>query len=722
VSPLSSTVRFVAGVLLLGSLVSCAPTAWRATVPTPVATSTEPAPPVAKQVAYTVRSPHGDRIDEYYWLRDDDPKQKNAEVMAQLNAENAYKNAKLAHLAGLQQTLFDEIKGRIAQDDSTVPVFDNGYWYQVRYEPGREYPIYARRKGTLEAAEEIVLNGPEMAAGSEFFAIGDAEISPNNRYFAWTEDRTGRRNYTLKVRDLQTGKDFSLAISGIDPGIIWAADSATLFYVSKDPTTLLGNRVFRHRLGQAGADTLVYTEKDPSFYMGLGVTRSRKYLYIGLRSTLESEMRVVRADDPTGAFQPLYPRSDNHEYDADHFNGEWLVRTNWQAPNFRLMTANERDIGDRARWQDVVPHSNTVFIADFLRFNGYLVVGDRSEGLRRIRVIPDRGQPYYIDSDAPAYAAFIDDNIDASLTTLRYRYTSLTTPNSVYDVDLATGVRTLKKQDPVIGDFDASRYQSERLWVTARDGTRVPVSLVYRKDRFSKNGSNPLLQFGYGSYGASVEPAFQSPRLSLLDRGFVFAIAHVRGGQEMGRQWYEDGKLLNKKNTFTDFIDVTDALVAQGYARKDRVFAQGGSAGGLLMGAIANMAPDRYHGIVSNVPFVDVVTTMLDASIPLTTNEYDEWGNPAEKAYYDYMLSYSPYDNIEAKAYPNILVSTGLWDSQVQYFEPAKYVARLRAKKTDQNRLLFHVNMGAGHGGKSGRFARLEDTAREYAFMLDLAR
>lgn len=711
---------WLSALLLAVFVLGCAPIATTPTIaPSPAASA--PLPPVAKQVPHSVSSPNGDRQDPYYWLRDDDPKAKRADVMAYLEAENAYKDAMLEPTAALQATLFEEIKGRIKEDDSTVPVFDNGYWYYSRFESGKEYPIYARKKGALTAVEEILLNGPVLAQGQSFFQIGSFDVSPDNRLLAYTEDLIGRRNYTLKVKDLSTGEVLATAIAGIDPGTVWAADNKTLFYIQKDPTTLLGNKVYRHELGNS-TDVLVYAEKDPSFYMGVGKTRSKEWLYIRVESTLESEMRVLRADQPRGEFKPLLARIDNHEYLADHLNGKWTIRTNWEAPNFRLMEVAEGKAGDRGNWRNVVPHRADTFIADFALFDRYLVVGERSDGLRRIKVLPSGGKdPYYVKSDEPAYAAFIDDNRDPAATSLRYSFIALTTPESVFDLDLATGARTLLKQDPVLGDFNSANYASERIWAPARDGTRIPVSLVYRKDTFKKNASAPMHLYAYGSYGNPTEPRFSSARLSLLDRGFVYAIAHVRGGEEMGRAWYENGKLLKKINTFTDFIDVTDFLVAQGYAAKDLVFAQGGSAGGLLMGAIANMAPDRYRGVLSNVPFVDVVTTMLDESIPLTTNEFDEWGNPKEKRYYDYMLSYSPYDNITAQAYPNILVSTGLWDSQVQYFEPAKYVAKLRAMKTDNNLLLFHINLEAGHGGKSGRFARLADTAREYAFMLYLS-
>ena len=724
-SPLRFRPTAVLVLAFAGLLSACAPTTVTPTAeltPLAAAPNSAPIPPVAKQVPHLVRSPNGDRSDPYYWLRDDDPEQKNADVMAWLNAENAYKDAMLKHTEALQLSLFEEIKARIKEDDSSVPVFENGYWYFARFEAGKEYPIYARKKGTLDAPEEILLDGPKMAEGQSFFSIGQIEVSPNNQLLAYSEDTTGRRNYTLKVKSLSTGETLPLSVAGIDPGMVWAADNRTIFYVKKNPTTLLGFQVYRHQLGAGTADALVYEEKDPSFYMGLGKTRSNEYLYIGVQSTLESEMRVLKANDPLGEFKPLLARINNHEYQADHLNGRWLIRTNWNAPNFRLMEAAAGKVGRRENWRGVVAHRADTFIADFALFNQYLVVGERSDGLRRIKVLPKAGgAPYYIKSDEPAYAAFIGDNPEPDSSTLRYTFTALTTPNSVFDLDLKSGARTLLKQDPVLGDFDASNYSSERVWAPARDGTRIPVSLVYRKNLFSKNATAPLLQFAYGSYGISLEPAFLSARLSLLDRGFVFAIAHVRGGQEMGRAWYENGKLLKKINTFTDFIDVTDFLVAQGYAAKGQVYAQGGSAGGLLMGAVANMAPERYRGILATVPFVDVVTTMLDESIPLTTNEFDEWGNPQEKVYYDYMLSYSPYDNLKAQAYPNMLVSTGLWDSQVQYFEPAKYVARLRTLKTDNNLLLFHINMEAGHGGKSGRFARLQDTAREYAFMLDLA-
>jgi oligopeptidase B len=518
---------------------------------------------------------------------------------------------------------------------------------------------------------------------------------------------------------LGTGEVLPDRIPGTSASMAWADDNRTLLYVENDPETLLSVRVKRHVLGtDTATDELVYEEPDHSFYMSLERTGDEKYILLHLGSTVSDEVRFVPADRPNAELRVLAPRERDHEYDADHIGGRWIVRTNWQAKNFRMMAVADRDVGRKSRWRELVPHADDVLIRGFALFDDYVAIGERSDGLQRIRIRPWRGEKeFFVRSDEPAYSARIDVNAEQSTRWLRYRYTSLTTPDTVYEIDMKSGERRLLKRQEIPGGFEAESYATERLWAEARDGKRVPVSVVYRKG-FERNGTAPLYQYGYGSYGASSDPAFRSSILSLVDRGFVFAIAHVRGGQEMGRSWYDDGKLLEKRNTFTDFIDVTRHLVAHGYVAPDKVVAVGGSAGGLLVGAVANMEPELYRVIVAHVPFVDVVTTMLDESIPLTTNEFDEWGDPKDPAYYEYMLSYSPYDNVEAKDYPAMLVTTGLWDSQVQYFEPAKWVARLRAKKTDRNPLVLHVNMEAGHGGKSGRFRRQRERAMEYAFVL----
>jgi oligopeptidase B len=673
--------------------------------------------PVAEQRPYEVRAPHGAvRTDEYYWLRDDS--RSKPEMLAYLNAENAYADAALASLAGLKDTLYSELIGRIKQDDSSVPYLDDGYWYYSRFEEGREYPIYARRKGAMEAAEEILLDVNALAEGKSFYQVAGLSVSPDGRLLAYFDDESGRRQYTLRVRNLETGELLGVEIKGLSSSLAWTADSASLYYIENDSETLLTKRVRRHTLGLAqGNDVLVYEEQDPTFYMGVSTTTSDKYICISVSSTVSDETRCTLAASP-GDFEILAPRERDFEYGVDHLGDRWVIRTNWDAENFKLMQASEADIRARSAWTELVPHDPQVYISDFALFEGFMAVGERSEGLTRLRIRGNDGSEQYVKADESAYAMGLSINAEPDTDWLRYTYTSMTTPATTFELNVKTGERKLLKEQPVLGGFDKANYVTERLWATARDGTRVPVSVLYAKD-FKRDGSAALLQYGYGSYGNSIDPAFNGNVLSLIDRGMVYAIAHIRGGQEMGRAWYEDGKLLNKMNTFTDFVDVTDFLVAEKFAAADRVSALGGSAGGLLMGAIANLAPEKYDAIVSLVPFVDVVTTMLDPTIPLTTNEYDEWGNPEDKTYYDYMLGYSPYDQIEAKAYPATFVGTGLWDSQVQYWEPAKYVARLRAKKTDDNLLVFRTNMEAGHGGKSGRFQRFREVAEYYAFLLD---
>jgi oligopeptidase B len=675
-----------------------------------------PEPPVAAQRPYEMKAPNGRvRSDEYYWLRDDT--RKNPELLAYLNAENAYADAVMAPLKPLEEKLYGEIIGRIKQDDASVPYRQRGYLYYTRFETGQDYPIVARRKGAMTAPEEILLDEPAMGRDKGYFQVGDYEASPDNRLLAYAEDVVGRRQYVLRVKDLGAGTLLSDSVENVEPNLVWADDDKTLFYIEKDPVTLLSKRVKAHVLGTpASADRLVYEEKDESFYMGLGRTTSDKYICIYLQSTVSNEQRCTPAAAP-GEFVTLAPREREFRYEADHIGGRWVIRTNWSAPNYKLMQVADAAAAEgRARWTDLVPHSADVFIEDFKPFNGFIAIAERSGGNKRLRLLPNEGKSRFVASDEPAYAMAIDINREPGTDWLRYRYDSLTTPSSVYEVNAATGERRLLKQTPAPG-YDPAKYVTERLWATARDGTKIPVSLVYRKG-FRKDGSAAMLQYAYGSYGFSTDPSWSPTVTSLLDRGMVYAIAHIRGGQEMGRAWYDQGHLLNKKNSFTDFIDVTRYLVARGYAKKGRVAALGGSAGGLLMGGVLNMAPDDYGVVIAQVPFVDVVTTMLDASIPLTTNEYDEWGNPATAEYYDYMLSYSPYDNVAAKAYPAIFVGTGLWDSQVQYYEPTKWVARLRARKTDSHPLVFRVNMEAGHGGKSGRFRRYRDIAEYYSFML----
>ncbi|WP_158982865.1 S9 family peptidase [Lysobacter panacisoli] len=673
-------------------------------------------PPDAARKPHVVKAPHGaQRNDEYYWLRDD--KRENKEMLGYLNAENAYADAVMAPLKPLENKLYEEIVSRIKQDDSSVPYRERGHWYYSRFETGQDYPIYGRRAGSMEAPEQVLLDVNVMAKGKNYFNVGDWEVSQDNAILAWAEDDIGRRQYTIRFKNLKTGEVYADEVKGVSPNLVWADDNRTLFYVENDPETLLTVRVKKHVLGTPSSqDVLVYEEKDDSFYMGIDRSRDDKYICIGVESTVSSEMRCAPAANPD-KFTVLAPRERDVEYQADHLDGRWVIRTNeGGAKNFKLMTAPS-DATSRKQWKDWVAHRDDVFVEGFELFDGFNVVAERSDGLERLRVLRADGSDEYVKADEPAYAMGLSVNSEHDTPWLRYSYTSLTTPGTTYEVNVLTGERKLLKREPVIG-YDPEKYVTERVWATARDGVKVPVSLVYKKG-FEKNGKAAMLQYAYGSYGSSTDPRFNGPVVSLLDRGMVYAIAHIRGGQEMGRKWYDDGKLFHKKNTFTDFIDVTDDLVKQGYAAKDRVAAYGGSAGGLLMGAIANMAPDRYRVILSQVPFVDVVTTMLDPTIPLTTNEYDEWGNPEKKDYYDYMLSYSPYDNLSKQAYPAMFVGTGLWDSQVQYWEPAKYVARLRDLDQGTGPVVFRTNMDAGHGGKSGRFRRYRELSEMYAFMLD---
>ncbi|UOF14296.1 S9 family peptidase [Lysobacter capsici] len=680
-----------------------------------------PAPPDAAKKPYTVKAPHGaQRSDEYYWLRDD--KRKNPEMLAYLNAENAYVDAVMKPLKPLEDKLYGEIVGRIKQDDSSVPYRERGYWYYTRFETGQDYPIHARRKGSMEDAEQVLLDVNAMAKGKDYFSVGAMEVTQDNQILAWADDAVGRRQYKIRFKNLATGEIYPDVIENTSTDLVWADDNKTLFYVENDPKTLLTVRIKKHVLGTpASKDVLVYEEKDDSFYMGIERSRDDAYICINIHSTVSSEVRCAPAADPKEFFV-LAPRQRDVEYDADHLAGRWVIRTNAPgadgkpAPNFKLVTADD---GARSikEWKDWIAHRDDVFVEGFELFDGFTAVAERSNALERLRLIGKDGKEEFVKADEPAFSMGLSVNSEHDTPWLRYTYTSLTTPATTYELNTATGERKLLKRQPVIG-YDADKYVTERFWATARDGVKVPVSLVYKKG-FEKNGKAALLQYAYGSYGMSMDPGFNSTVVSLLDRGMVYAIAHIRGGQEMGRKWYDDGKLFHKQNTFNDFVDVTADLVKAGYAAPDRVAAYGGSAGGLLMGAVANMAPDKYRVVLSQVPFVDVVTTMLDASIPLTTNEYDEWGNPEKKDYYDYMLSYSPYDNLKKQAYPAMFVGTGLWDSQVQYWEPAKYVARLRDLDTGKQPVLFRTNMDAGHGGKSGRFRRFREQAEMYSFMID---
>lgn len=676
----------------------------------------EAKPPVAATKPHMVKAPFGaERSDEYYWLRDDT--RKNPEMLAYLKAENDYADTVLAPLKGLQKTLYDEALSHIKQDDSTVPYHKNGYWYASRFNTGADYPLITRRKGTPDAAEEVLFDQPTMAKGKGYFSIGDWAVSPDNRTVAWAEDIVGRRQYALKVKDIATGRETSDTLTNIEPNLVWADDNRTVFYIAKDPVTLRGAKVMAHVLGTpVSADRLVYEEKDDTFQMGIGQTSDDKFICIAVQATTSDEQRCAPASDPA-SFAVVAPRAREFKYDADHIGNRWIIRTNRGALNYKLATVADADWAKGpAAWRDLVPASKTVFVEAFKPFDGFIAINQRAGGNRSIRLLTDAGKSIPVAADEPAYTMGFGTNAEIATPWVRYVYTSLVTPATTYEINAQTGERRTLKVQPVPG-YDPSKYVTERVWAPARDGVKVPVSIVYRKG-VTRDGTAPLFQYAYGSYGISMDPGVDPGRIGLLDRGVVYAIAHIRGGQEMGRGWYDDGHLLKKKNSFTDFIDVTRYLVKQKYAAPGRVAAMGGSAGGLLMGGIANMAPHDYRVIVSQVPFVDVVTTMLDASIPLTTFEYDEWGNPADKKFYDYILSYSPYDQIAAKAYPAMYVGTGLFDSQVQYYEPTKYVARLRAKKTDANPLVYRVNMEAGHGGKSGRYERYRQNAEWQAFVL----
>ncbi|WP_294193369.1 S9 family peptidase [uncultured Sphingomonas sp.] len=673
-------------------------------------------PPRAEKRPYQVTSANGNREDDYYWLRDD--KRQNADMLAYLRAENAYADAQLAPLKPLEAKLYAETVAHIKQDDDSVPYRENGYWYQTTWATGADYPQVIRRRGAVTAAPVVLFDQPAMAKGHNFFQIGGWQVSPDNSRVAWAEDTVGRRQYVLKIKDIATGQLLSDRVANVEGDLVWSADGRTIFYVEKDPVTLLSKRVKAHVLGTpASADRLVYEEGDDSFYMGVGQTSDRRFICIHLQSTVSDEQRCAPAANPA-AFTVVAPRAREFRYNADHIGNRWIIRTNaGGAKNYKLATVANTDAAKGvAAWRDLVPASATTFIEDFKPFTGFVAIEQREGGNKGVRLLTDAGKSIPVAADEPAYAMGLSVNEEVDTPWVRYSYTSLVTPATTYEINALTGERRTLKVQPVPG-YDKANYVTERVWATARDGARVPVSLMYRRGT-KRDGTAPLFQYAYGSYGISSDPGFSAGNLALVDRGVVYAIAHIRGGQEMGRDWYDQGHLLNKKNSFNDFVDVTRYLVANKYAAPGRVAAMGGSAGGLLMGGVANLAPKDYAVLIAQVPFVDVVTTMLDASIPLTTNEYDEWGNPAEKRYYDYMLSYSPYDNVARKAYPAMYVSTGLWDSQVQYYEPTKWVARLREMKTDTNPLIYRVNMEAGHGGKSGRFERYRQAAEWQAFVL----
>jgi oligopeptidase B len=675
-----------------------------------------PQPPVAEKIIKEFQEFGKTRVDNYYWLKE----RENPKVVEYLKAENEYLEAVLKPTKTLQEKLYQEIVGRIKQTDMSVPFRDNGYYYYTRFEEGKEYPVRCRKKGSLDGPEEVMLNGNEMAEGQPFFSLMGLEVSPDNNLLAYAVDTVSRRLYVQRFKNLASGEILSDEIPNTLGMAVWASDNKTVFYVLKDPTTLRSYRVMRHLLGTPAAqDQEVFVESDETFNTAVFKSKSKKFLMIASESTLSTEYRILEADRPDGQFKVVQPRERDLEYQVEHFRDKLYIRTNYQAKNFRLMEA-PLDKTTKENWVEIIPHRDDVLLEGYEIFNDYLVVEERKSGLIQIRFIgwQDKAE-HSLDFGEATYAASIGHNPEFDTDWLRYDYSSLTTPNSVYDYNLRTREKKLLKQQEVLGGFNPGDYQAERLYATAADGVKVPISMVYRKGT-EKNGNNPLLEYGYGSYGASEDPYFDSSILSLLDRGFIYALVHIRGGSEMGRAWYEDGKLLKKKNTFTDFIACAEYLIAEKFTRPEKLFAAGASAGGLLMGAVVNMRPDLYKGVIAGVPYVDVITTMLDPSIPLTAEEYDEWGNPNTKEYYDYMLSYSPYDNVEAKRYPAMLVTTGLHDSQVQYWEPAKWVAKLRSLKTDKNRLLLRTNMDAGHGGQSGRFRRYRETALEFAFLLDL--
>lgn len=678
-------------------------------------TESMPLPPKAEKIKKELTIHGHTRIDNYYWLNE----RENDKVIDYLNAENNYTKSMMKHTEPLQKKIYDEIISRIKQDDSSVPFLMKGYYYYTRYEKGKEYPIYCRKKGGLEEAEEIMFNVNELAEGHKYYSlVGAFSVSTNNNLVAYGVDTVSRRKYTLHFKNLETGEIMQESIPNTTGGAVWANDNKTIFYTLKDKT-LRSYKIFRHTLGTpVSEDQEVYHEKDETYSVYITKTNTRQYLIIGSYSTLSTEARYLDANKPGDEWTVIHPREKDLIYSVDHHDGRWIIRTNYNAKNFRLMeTPIEK--GPKENWKEMIGHRGDVLLEGTNVSKEFLVLRERVKGLRKLRVMSwDKKIDYYIQFNDPAYSVYPHWQPEFDATVLRYSYNSLTTPSSTYDYDMKTKERKLMKQQEVGPEFKPENYQSERHWAKARDGVEVPISLVYRKG-LKKDGNNPVLLYAYGSYGYSRDPSFDQQRLSLLDRGFVYAIAHIRGGQEMGRHWYEDGKLLKKKNTFTDFIDCGEFLVGQKFTSPSNLFAMGGSAGGLLMGAIVNMRPDLFKGIVAAVPFVDVVTTMLDKSIPLTTGEFDEWGNPENKEYYDYMLSYSPYDNVTAKDYPAMLVTTGLHDSQVQYWEPAKWVAKLRELKTDKNVLLLHTNMDAGHSGISGRFKRIKLTALIYAFLLD---
>lgn len=673
-------------------------------------------PPKANKIETKI-TVHGDtRIDHYFWLNKRDDK----DVLDYINAENNYYEEETKHLADFREQLFLEMKGRIKEDDSSVPYKYNGYWYIVRYEVNKDYPIYTRKKETLEAEEEILFDCNDMAEGHTYFKMVGLSVSPDNTKIAFGLDTVGRRQYEIRVKDLITGTILDDIILNTTGSVAWANDNTTFFYTKKDEKTLRADSIYKHKLGDNQVDYCVFVEKDDTFGTTVYKSKSRAYIIIACYSTVSNEYHILNADTPDANFECFQKRIRDVEYSISHYNDHFYIVTNADgAFNFKLMKTPISQTGIE-NWQEVIAHREDTLLEDIDIFKDYLVISERTNGLNQIKVIRWNDDSfYYLPFDSETYMVNTTSNVDFDTELLRYSYSSLTTPNSTFDFNMRTKEKVLLKQQEIVGGYNESEYQSERIWATAQDGTKIPISMVYKKG-ITKNGNQPMLLYAYGSYGITVDPYFSSIRLSLLNRGFIFAIAHIRGGEYLGRKWYEGGKLLQKKNTFTDFIDCSQFIIEQGYTSSQHLYAMGGSAGGLLMGAVINQAPQLYNGIVAAVPFVDVVNTMLDDSIPLTTGEYDEWGNPHDEDYYHYIKSYSPYDQIKAQDYPNILVTTGYHDSQVQYWEPAKWVAKLREFKTDSNKLYLKTNMDAGHGGASGRFEALKEDAEEYAFLLDL--
>ena len=675
-------------------------------------------PPFAKIIPKSLEMHNDSRLDNYFWLND----RENPDVIDYLNKENEYYQQMTAHTQDLQKELFEEMKSRIKEDDESVPYLYNGYFYSTRFEIGKDYPIYSRKKGSLSAKEEIMFDCNELAKEYSYFQLGGLGISPDNTLAVFSFDTVGRRIYTIQIKNLETNEILTDKIEKVTGNAVWANDNKTIFYSSQDEVTLRSDKIFKHKLGSNSAeDVLVYFEKDDTFDVEIAKSKSRKYLAIESGSTLTTEYRILNADTPDGKFEIFQKRIRGVEYSINHYKDSFYILTNTdKAENFKLMKTPETTTS-KEYWTEIIPHRTDVLLEDIEIFANYLVVEERSNGLNKIRILPWNGEEeYYLPFESETYTAYTTSNVDFETEILRYGYQSLATPSSIIDFNMRTKAKEIKKEQHVLGGkFDKDNYKEERVWATAIDGIKIPISLVYRKE-LKLDGTNPLLQYAYGSYGHAMDATFSSTRLTLLDRGFIFAIAHIRGGEDLGRHWYEDGKLLKKKNTFTDFVACSQYLIAQKYTSNNHLYAEGGSAGGLLMGVIVNMAPDLYHGVIAQVPFVDVVTTMLDDSIPLTTGEYDEWGNPNKKKYYDYMLSYSPYDNVSAQKYPHLYVSTGLHDSQVQYWEPAKWVAKLREMKIDDSILFLDTNMEAGHGGASGRFEAIKELAKEYSFLLDL--